>query len=64
MTPLNKYLFLLYDNGTANAVPLALAQLGKAVDELNGCCDRASGNGILNDPVSVVVAGAGDQGTR
>ena len=62
MTPLNKYLFLLYDNGTANAV--ALPQLGKAVDELNGCCDRASGNGILNDPVSVVVAGAGDQGTR
>ena len=62
MTPLNKYLFLLYDNGTANAV--ALPQLGKAVDELHGCCDRAGSNGILDDLVSVVVAGAGDEGTR
>ena len=64
MTPLNKYLFLLYDNGTANAVPLALAQLGKAVDELHGCCDRAGSNGIVDDLVSVVFAGAGDEGTR
>lgn len=62
MAPLNKYLFSLYDNGTANAV--ALAQLGKAVDELDGCCDRASGNGILDDLVFVSVADTGDQGTR
>jgi hypothetical protein len=53
-------LLLLYENGTANAV----AQLGKVVDELHGCCNRPSGDGILDDLVFVVVAGTRDQGTR
>lgn len=41
---------------------LLLARLGNAVDELDGCGDRAGRDGVLDDLASVAVAGAGDQG--
>ena len=59
MASVKKSLFLLSGNSTANAV----TELGKVVDELNGCRNGASGDGILDDLVSVVVAGSRDQRT-
>lgn len=40
---------------------MQFAQLGEVVGELDGRCDGAGGDGVLDDLVSVVAAGGGDQ---
>jgi hypothetical protein len=40
---------------------MQFAQLGEVVGELDGRCDGAGGDGVLDDLVSVVAASGGDQ---